>query len=287
MANADMHYRKDSMSVILFKFQICNPIFCNAQRLPLSDYKITDNLIIILKKNANCNSFYCPIPKESLFLAHNNINDFVPDVFLTKSYHVTPEDADLEICFTDGSCNRWNRESYPQEFKTLYDKMQMILMDKDDLRYHRSRQLQTKAIFDKKDLTEVNIYKLSAYPFNETLLYKITNNTIIKYANKICQLTNGEIQCLTQNNETKYKGKHDYFKLFPTLFLKGSHFSDPRENGKDGYKIESCFKLNDCVIWNDHSPYYKNNEIKLFLDKLDELVTEKTQYKFEPVVMNK
>ncbi|MFQ0991535.1 hypothetical protein [Gilliamella apicola] len=153
------------MSVILFKFQICNPIFCNAQRLPLSDYKITDNLIIILKKNANCNSFYCPIPKESLFLAHNNINDFVPDVFLTKSYYVTPENADnneseLEICFTDGSCNRWNSESYPQEFNTLYDDMQVFLMNKDYLPYHRFRQLYTKAIFDKKDLTEVNIYKL-------------------------------------------------------------------------------------------------------------------------------
>ena len=52
-------------------------------------------------------------------------------------------------------------------------------------------------------------------------------------------------------------------------------------------KIESCFKQNDCVIWNDHSPGYKGNEIELFTDKLDELVTEKTQYKFEPVVMNK
>ena len=287
MANADMHNRKDIMSVTLYNFDICNPIFCAPLGLPLSDYKITANLLIILNKDSNCNSFYCPIPKESLFLAHNNINDFVPDVFLTKSYYVTPEDADLEICFTDGSCNRWNRESYPQEFKTLYDKMQMILMDKDDLSYHQSRQLYTKAIFDKKDLTEVNIYKLSAYPFNETLLYKITKNAIIKYANKICQLTNGEIQCLTQNNETKYKGKHDYFKLFPTLFLEGSDFSDPRENGKDGYKIESCFKQNDCVIWNDHSPDYIDNEMDLFLDKLDELVTEKTQYKFEPVVMNK
>ena len=290
MANADMHNRKDIMSVTLYNFGICNPIVCDTRRLSLFDYKIRASLIILLNKNANCNSFYCP--KESLHLVHNYINDFVPNVFLTKSYYVTPENADnykseLEICFTDGSCNRWNRESYPQEFHTLYHDMQMILMGSDDLPYHRFRQLQTKAIFDKKDLTEVNIYKLSAYPFNETLLYKITKNAIIKYANKICQLTNGEIQCLIQNNETKYKGKHDYFKLFPTLFLKGSDFSDPRENGKDGYKIESCFKQNDCVIWNDHYSDHKGNEIKLFTDKLDELVTEKTQYKFEPVVINK
>ena len=290
MANADMHNRKDIMSVTLYNFGICNPIVCDTRRLSLFDYKIRASLIILLNKNANCNSFYCP--KERLHLAHNYINDFVPNVFLTKSYYDTPENTDiykseLEICFTDGSCNRWNGESYPEEFHTLYHDMQMILMGSDDLPYHRFRQLQTKAIFDKKDLTEVNIYKLSAYPFNETLLYKITNNAIIKYANKICQLTNGEIQCLTQNNETKYKGKHDYFKLFPTLFLKGSDFSDPRENGKDGYKIESCFKQNDCVIWNDHYPDYKGNEIRLFTEKLDELVTEKTQYKFEPVVMNK
>ena len=156
MANADMHNRKDIMSVTLYNFHICNPIVCEIRVLSLFDYKIRASLIIELDKNANCNSFYCP--KERLHLAHIYINDFVPDVFLTKSYYDTPENADndepeLEICFTDGSCNRWNRESYPQEFKTLYDDMQMILMDKDDLPYHRSRQLHTKAIFEKKDLT--------------------------------------------------------------------------------------------------------------------------------------
>ena len=291
IAEAYMYNRKNIISVTMYNFFYDPRENWSAKIIIFPKVKFTANLLLI-EDTVDCNSFYCPT--KGLYFVQNNINDFLPDVFLTKSFYVTPENADnykseLEICFTDGSCNRWNRESFPQQFHTLYNDMQVILMNSDYLPSHRFRQLHTKAIFDKKDLTEVNIYKLSAYPFNETLLYKITKNAIIKYANKICQLTNGEIQCLTQNNETKYKGKHDYFKLFPTLFLKGSDFSDPRENGKDGYKIESCFKQNDCVIWNDHSPGYKGegDEIKLFTDKLDELVTEKTQYKFEPVVMNK
>ena len=289
IAEAYMYNRKNIISVTMYNFFYDPRENWSAEIIIFPKVKFTANLLLI-ENTVNCNSFYCPT--KGLYFVRNNINDFLPDVFLTKSFYVTPENADnykseLEICFTDGSCNRWNRESFPQQFHTLYNDMQVILMNSDDLPDYRFGQLHTKAIFDKKDLTEVNIYKLSAYPFNETLLYKITKNAIIKYANKICQLTNGEIQCLIQNNETKYKGKHDYFKLFPTLFLKGSDFSDPRENGKDGYKIESCFKQNDCVIWNDHSPGYKGNEIKLFTDKLDELVTEKTQYKFEPVVMNK
>jgi len=152
----------------------------------------------------------------------------------------------------------------------------------------------TKVIFDKKNLTSINLYQLIAYPFNEVLLYTITADSITEYPFTKCYLINSELECDVKSKSIQYRDKYNIFKAFPTLFLSGSNFVDLREYGGGDnnffalFKIEGCFTDGHCNIWDfydvnrdiddyvnryhyDITNRYNDDETKEFLSKIMQL----------------
>jgi len=149
-------------------------------------------------------------------------------------------------------------------------------------------------IFDKKNLTSINLYQLIGYPFTEVLLFTITADSITKYPSKKCYLIYGELECEEKRESIRYQDKYNIFKAFPTLFLSGSNFIvfkafptlflsgsnfiDLREyGGGEGndfelFKIEGCFTDGHCNIWDsDVVNRYHDDQTTEFLNKIRKL----------------
>ena len=254
--------------------------------------KITTNSIII--PHGFCNEKECSRDGPEIeYLGHHDIFKFVPKQYLTESSYISPitfngyGSTKLEICITDGRCHSWNyKKAYDEEMILFHDKLKEILSGKSKYQFHsKTVPSRPKVIFDKKNLTSINLYQLTANPFAEVLLYTITADSITEYPYKICYLSNGELQCGVESESIQYPDKYNIFKAFPTLFLSGSNFIDLREyGGGDNYppllKIEGCFTDGHCNIWdfdvlnryyNDVANRYHDNEAREFLNKIKQL----------------
>ncbi|MFQ1011524.1 hypothetical protein ACFX2U_01525 [Gilliamella apicola] len=251
--------------------------------------KITADSIII--PHGFCNEKECSRDGlEIEYLGHHDIFKFVPEKYLIGSSYVNPITYDgygstkLEICITDGRCHSWNYKKVDDEMILFHDKLNEILSGKSKYQFH-SKMIppMPKVIFDKKNLTSINVYQLIAYPFDEVLLYTITADSITEYPFKKCYLNNGELQCEVKSERIQYQDKYNIFKAFPTLFLSGSNFVDLREYGGENkylplFKIKGCFNDGNCNIWDfDVVNRYHDNEAKEFLNKVKQLYYDTLQ----------
>ena len=263
--------------------------------------KITTDSIII--PNGFCNDKECHEEGQDIeYLGHHNIFKFIPKQYLTKSNYISPISSDdigttkIEICITDGRCHSWNYENFDDNEMKLFDnKLNEIISGKSEYQFHpKNIPPMPKVIFDKKNLTSINLYQLIAYPFHEVLLYTITADSITEYPSKICHLNIGKLQCRVLSKSIQYQDKYNIFKSFPNLFLSGSNFIDLRKYG-GGYindhrlfKIEGCFTDGHCNIWDlyignreidnffnryhdDIANRYHDDETKEFLNKIKQL----------------
>ncbi|MFQ0991531.1 hypothetical protein [Gilliamella apicola] len=250
-----------------------------------------------------CNDKECPVDGQDLeYLGHHDIFKFVPEEYLIRSNYINPMSYDgmgttkLEICIVDGRCHSWNYgESDDKEMILFYDKLKQIRTGKSEYQFHpKTIPPLAKVIFDKKNLTSINLYQLINYPFTEVLLYTITADSITGYPSKICYLNIGKLQCEVKSKSIQYQDKYNIFKAFPTLFLSGSNFIDLREYGGGDnnffalFKIEGCFNDGHCNIWDfydvnrdiddyvnryhyDITNRYNDDETKEFLSKIMQL----------------
>ena len=162
--------------------------------------KITADSIII--PHGFCNDKECHAEGQDIeYLGHHNIFKFIPKQYLTKSNYISPISSDdigttkIEICITDGRCHSWNYENFDDNEMKLFDnKLNEILFGKSEYQFHpKMTSPMPKVIFDKKNLTSINLYQLIAYPFHEVLLYTITADSITEYPSKICHSYFGEL----------------------------------------------------------------------------------------------
>ena len=255
--------------------------------------KITTNSIIL--PHGFCNDKKCPTDGQEIqYLGHHDIFKFVPEIYLTGSNYISPITYDgwaatkLEICFVDGRCHLLNYENSDNKEIILFDnKLNEILSGKSKYQFHsKIIPPMPKVIFDKKNLVSINLYQLIGYPFTEVLLYKISADSITQYPAKKCYLINGEIECKVRSEIIRYQDKYNIFKAFPTLFLSGSNFIDPREYGGgesndfELFKIEGCFTDGHCNIWDfDVVNRYHDDEAKKFLNKIKQFFSDITKSK--------
>ena len=255
--------------------------------------KITADSIII--PHGFCNDKECSRDGPEIeYLGHHDIFKFVPEQYLSGSNYISPITYDdlsttkLEICIVDGRCHSWNYEgSDDKEMILFHNKLNEIISGKSEYQFHpKNIPPMPKVIFDKKNLTSINLYQLIGYPFTEVLLYTITADSITQYPSKRCYLINGELECEEKSESIQYQDKYNIFKAFPTLFLSGSNFIDLREYGGGNnnyfalFKIEGCFTDGHCNIWDfdvvnryhfDVANRYHDNEAKEFLNKIKQL----------------
>ena len=257
--------------------------------------KITTNSIII--PHGFCNDKKCPTDGQEIqYLGHHDIFNFVPEIYLTGSNFIHPIEYDgwggtkTEICFVNGRCLlRTYGEPYNEEVEIFNTLLNQILSGKSEYQFHpKTTSPMPKVIFDKKNLKSINLYQLIAYPFTEVLLYTITADSIIEHSFKKCYLISGEFQCWIKNENIQYQDKYNIFNSFPTLFLSGSNFIDPREYSRENniinpfkvYKIEACFSDGHCNIWSTSvAESYNDDETKKFLNKIKQFFSDITKSK--------
>ena len=253
--------------------------------------KITTNSIIL--PHGFCNDKKCPTDGQEIqYLGHHDIFKFVPEIYLTGSNYISPITYDgwaatkLEICFVDGRCHLLNYENSDNKEIILFDnKLNEILSGKSKYQFHsKIIPPMPKVIFDKKNLISINLYQLIGYPFTEVLLFTITADSITKYPSKKCYLIYGELECEEKRESIRYQDKYNIFKAFPTLFLSGSNFTDPREYGRgesndfELFKIEGCFTDGHCNIWDfDVVNRYHDDEAKEFINKIRQFYYDTVQ----------
>ena len=253
--------------------------------------KITTNSIIL--PHGFCNDKKCPTDGQEIqYLGHHDIFKFVPEIYLSRSNFVHPElyngtsAIKVDICITDGRCHSGAYENLDDDEMKLFDsKLDEILFGKSEYQFHpKMTSPMPKVIFDKKNLKSINLYQLIAYPFHEVLLYTITADSITEYPSKICHLNIGKLQCKVLSKSIQYQDKYNIFKAFPTLFLSGSNFTDPREYGRgesndfELFKIEGCFTDGHCNIWDfDVVNRYHDDEAKEFINKIRQFYYDTVQ----------
>ena len=253
--------------------------------------KITTNSIII--PQGFCNKKECSTDGHEIqYLGYHDIFKFVPEQYLTGSNYISPITYDgwattkLEICFVDGRCHLLNYEKSDNKEMILFDnKLNEILSGKSKYQFHsKTIPPMPKVIFDKKNLISINLYQLIGYPFTEVLLFTITADSITKYPSKKCYLIYGELECEEKRESIRYQDKYNIFKAFPTLFLSGSNFTDPREYGRgesndfELFKIEGCFTDGHCNIWDfDVVNRYHDDEAKEFINKIRQFYYDTVQ----------
>ena len=253
--------------------------------------KITTNSIII--PHGFCTDKQCPKDGQEIqYLGHHDIFKFVPEIYLTGSNYISPITYDgwaatkLEICFVDGRCHLLNYEKSDNKEIILFDnKLNEILSGKSKYQFHsKIIPPMPKVIFDKKNLISINLYQLIGYPFTEVLLFTITADSITKYPSKKCYLIYGELECEEKRESIRYQDENNIFKAFPSLFLSGSNFIDPREYGGgesndfELFKIEGCFTDGHCNIWDfDVVNRYHDDEAKEFINKIRQFYYDTVQ----------
>ena len=133
--------------------------------------------------------------------------------------------------------------------------------------------------FNRQDISTLTIEHIGRS--KHVVFMKITTNSII-IPHGFCT----DKQCPKDGQEIQYLGHHDIFKFVPEVYLSESNFVHPElYNGRSAIKVDICITDGRC-----HSGAYENlddDEMKLFDSKLDEILFGKSEYQFEPIVMDK
>ena len=276
---ADVFNRQDVSMITIHRIKSID--FCKSLII-----KITADSIFI--PHGLCNDKECHTDGQDIeYRGDHDIFKFIPEEYLAKSNYTDPITYDgmwttkVEICITDGRCHSWNYENLDDNvMKPFANKLDEVLSGKSEYQFHpKTTPPMPKAIFDKKNLTSINLYQLIGYPFHEVLLYTITADSITEYPAKICHSYFGELQCKVKSKSIQYQDKYNIFKAFPTLFLSGSNFIDLRRYGEGNistdrplFKIEGCFTDGHCNIWD---LYIGNREFDNFFNRYNDDITNR------------
>ena len=117
---------------------------------------------------------------------------------------------------------------------------------------------------------------------------EITEDYIIKYATLTCVQNENVRSCTVNEPDSKYTGHHNLFQLIPERFLTEDSYYNMQEYDGSGYKISICANsFYGCSLFSSNTPDRKDKDVAEFLDKIDQLLASKSEYQFEPIVMDK
>ena len=117
---------------------------------------------------------------------------------------------------------------------------------------------------------------------------EITEDYIVKYATLTCVQNESVRSCTVNEPDSKYTGHHNLFQLIPERFLTEDSYYNMQEYDGSGYKISICANsFYGCSLFSSNTPDRKNKDVAEFLDKIDQLLAGKSEYQFEPIVMDK
>ena len=117
---------------------------------------------------------------------------------------------------------------------------------------------------------------------------EITEEYIVKYATLTCVQNENVRSCTVNEPDSKYTGHHNLFQLIPERFLTEDSYYNMQEYDGSGYKISICANsIYGCSLFSSNTPDRKDKDVAEFLDKIDQLLAGKSEYQFEPIVMDK
>ena len=117
---------------------------------------------------------------------------------------------------------------------------------------------------------------------------EITEEYIVKYATLTCVQNENVRSCIVNEPDSKYRGNHNLFQLIPERFLTEDSYYNMQEYDGSGYKISICANsFYGCSLFSSNTPDRKDKDVAEFLDKIDQLLAGKSEYQFEPIVMDK
>lgn len=117
---------------------------------------------------------------------------------------------------------------------------------------------------------------------------EITENYIVKYATLTCDRNDNVSSCTVNEPDSKYTGHHNLFQLIPERYLRSDEYYNMQEYDGPGYKVSfyaSSININN--LFSSNTPDRKDKDVAEFLDKIDQLLAGKSEYQFEPIVMDK
>ena len=116
--------------------------------------------------------------------------------------------------------------------------------------------------------------------------FEITEDYIIKYATLTCVRNENVSSCTANEPDSKYTGHHNLFQLIPERYLRSDEYYNMQEYDGPGYKIYiTNYRINN--LFSSNTPDRKDKDVAEFLDKIDQLLAGKSEYQFEPIVMDK
>ena len=116
--------------------------------------------------------------------------------------------------------------------------------------------------------------------------FEITEDYIIKYATLTCVRNDNVSSCTANEPDSKYTGHHNLFQLIPERYLRSDEDYNMQEYDGPGYKIYiTNYRINN--LFSSNTPDRKDKDVAEFLDKIDQLLAGKSEYQFEPIVMDK
>ena len=117
---------------------------------------------------------------------------------------------------------------------------------------------------------------------------EITEEYIVKYATLTCVQNENVRSCIVNEPDSKYRGNHNLFQLIPERFLTEDGYYNMQEYDGSGYKISICANsIYGCSLFSSNTPDRKDKDVAEFLDKIDQLLAGKSEYQFEPILMDK
>ncbi len=105
-----------------------------------------------------------------------------------------------------------------------------------------------------------------------------------EFLNKIRQL----YKLYSKEPDSKYTGHHNLFQLIPERYLRSDEYYNMQEYDGPGYKVSfhaSSININN--LFSSNTPDRKDKDVAEFLDKIDQLLAGKSEYQFEPIVVDK
>ena len=118
--------------------------------------------------------------------------------------------------------------------------------------------------------------------------FEITEEYIVKYATLTCVRNDNVSSCTVNEPDSKYTGHHNLFQLIPERYLTKGDRYNMREYDGPGYKISIYARSIDINnLFSSNTPDRKDKDVAEFLDKIDQLLAGKSEYQFEPIVMDK
>ena len=140
-------------------------------------------------------------------------------------------------------------------------------------------------IFDTHN-AEIIIYDSTPEAPVGRMRFQITEDYIVKYATLTCVRNENVSSCTANEPDSKYTGHHNLFQLIPERFLTEDSYYNMQEYDGPGYKIYiTNYRINN--LFSSNTPDRKDKDVAEFLDKIDQLLASKSEYQFEPIVMDK